>query len=76
MKPCFLCHQVKWVEQQEILDRFKRDGIPTDPEFDNMWYLVSLCFLTVKFCRYDQQFGSIPSAKELRFSQNHQVIEI
>lgn len=36
-----LFHQVKWAEQQKILHRVKRDGIPTDPKFKEMWYLVS-----------------------------------
>ena len=27
--------------QQKVLERFKRDGFPTDPEFKKMWYLVS-----------------------------------
>ena len=34
-------NQVKWAEQQKILHRVKRDGIPTDPKFKEMWYLVS-----------------------------------
>ena len=39
----FLPHyQVKWAEQQKILHRVKRDGIPTDPKFKEMWYLVSI----------------------------------
>lgn len=33
-------NQVKWAEQQKILHRVKRDGIPTDPKFREMWYLV------------------------------------
>ena len=37
----YLCCQVKWAEQQKILHRVKRDGIPTDPKFREMWYLVS-----------------------------------
>lgn len=36
-----LYNQVKWAEQQKILHRVKRDGIPTDPKFKEMWYLVS-----------------------------------
>ena len=39
--------KVKWAEQQEILRRYKREAIPTDPEFQNMWYLV--CALTQNF---------------------------
>ena len=37
----YLSCQVKWAEQQKILHRVKRDGIPTDPKFREMWYLVS-----------------------------------
>eukprot|EP00794_Sanderia_malayensis_P000325 gene325-957_t len=33
--------EVKWAEQQEILHRFKRDAMPTDPEFKEMWYLLN-----------------------------------
>jgi len=33
--------EVKWAEQQEILRRYKREAIPTDPEFPNMWYLLN-----------------------------------
>ena len=27
--------------QQQVLERFKRDGFPEDPKFPEMWYLVS-----------------------------------
>ena len=45
-------NQVKWAEQQKILHRVKRDGIPTDPKFREMWYLVRwVCFtIIIKFC--------------------------
>lgn len=33
--------EVKWAEQQKILHRVKRDGIPTDPKFKEMWYLLN-----------------------------------
>lgn len=33
--------EVKWAEQQKILHRIKRDGIPTDPKFREMWYLLN-----------------------------------
>lgn len=38
-------NQVKWAEQQKILHRVKRDGIPTDPKFREMWYLVRWVYL-------------------------------
>ena len=25
-----------------MLHRFKRDGVPVDPKFNDMWYIVSL----------------------------------
>ena len=33
--------EVKWAKQQTVLHRFKRHGIPIDPLFKDMWYLVS-----------------------------------
>ena len=50
----FCCPQVKWVEQQQVLERDKRSIIPDfvgiehpravivqDPMFKDQWYLVS-----------------------------------
>ncbi|XP_065649727.1 PC3-like endoprotease variant B isoform X2 [Hydra vulgaris] len=33
--------EVKFAEQQKILERVKRDGIPNDPYFKDMWYLLN-----------------------------------
>lgn len=43
-------NQVKWAEQQKILHRVKRDGIPTDPKFREMWYLVRWVCFTINNC--------------------------
>ncbi|EDO38852.1 predicted protein, partial [Nematostella vectensis] len=32
---------VRWAEQQKILHRVRKDGIPTDPMFTEMWYLMN-----------------------------------
>ena len=39
--PLGFLFKVKWAEQQKIIHRYKRDGLPIDPKFDQMWYLVS-----------------------------------
>jgi len=39
-----LFYQVLWAEQQHLLDRRRKDNIPTffnDPRFPEQWYLVS-----------------------------------
>jgi hypothetical protein len=36
----FVLKQVKQATQQKYIHRMKRDGIPTDPKFGEMWYLV------------------------------------
>lgn len=40
--------QVKQATQQKYIHRLKRDGIPSDPKFGEMWYLVSI---REKICR-------------------------
>ena len=41
MMEVFFSKQVKEATQQKYIHRMKRDGIPTDPKFGEMWYLVS-----------------------------------
>ncbi|XP_002160973.1 PC3-like endoprotease variant B isoform X1 [Hydra vulgaris] len=34
-------NHVLWAEQQHLLDRRRKDGIPTDPKFKEQWYLLN-----------------------------------
>ena len=54
----YLSCQVKWAEQQKILHRVKRDGIPTDPKFREMWYLVSNIIGKIFYMQTFQERGS------------------
>ena len=44
-----------WAERQHVLNRNKRDGVPTDPKFQDQWYLVrKICINTrLTACQQD-----------------------
>ena len=39
--------------QQKYIHREKRDGVPTDPKFGEMWYLVRTCYLLSAFFKLE-----------------------